>query len=128
MMFDDMLLKNWPGLVNGTERLVWRGRHVRTTFLMQVGADSYLVQIEEGQIRSVKKGPFVMPAWQFALRAPVQAWGQFWSSLPPPGLHDLMAMVKFKHLTMEGDLYPLMSHLLYFKDLLSILRQEGKRS
>ncbi len=127
-MFDDLLLNLWPARVNATERLVWRGRHVSTVFLLQAGDDSYLVKIDAGRIASVSKGPFVMPHWQFALRAPVLAWTQFWSRLPPPGWHDLMAMLKFRHLTMEGDLYPLMSNLLYFKDLLAILRPEEKQS
>jgi hypothetical protein len=44
--------------------------------------------------------------------------------IPKPGFHDVMAMLKLKHLKMEGDLYPLMSHLLYFKDILASVRGE----
>ena len=43
-------------------------------------------------------------------------------AVPPPGYHDLMAMLKFGTLRIEGNLHPFMSHLLYFKDLLALLR------
>ena len=37
-------------------------------------------------------------------------------------LHDLMAMVKRRHLQLEGDVYPFMSNLLYFKGVMAALR------
>ncbi len=122
-MHDDILLTRLARLVNQNERLVWRGRHVDTTFLFQTGDDQFLIVIHEGRITSVKKGPFVQANWQFAMRASSDAWSAFWQAMPAPGFHDLMAMVKFKYLKMEGDLYPIMSHLLYFKDVLASVRQ-----
>lgn len=119
-----MLLQDWPARVNARERLVWRGRHLSTTLLVQVGEQSFLARVAHGRLASVHGGPFVMADWVFALRAPVTAWEQFWSALPPPGFHDIMAMLKLHHLRMEGDLYPLMSNLLYFKDVLAAVRQD----
>lgn len=108
--------------VNVDERLVWRGRHVSTSFLLQVDQAEYVIQILDGRIASVKKGPFPIADWVFALRAREAAWAEFLQPLPKPGFHDVMAMLKLKHLKMEGDLYPLMSHLLYFKDVLASVR------
>ena len=119
-----MLLQDWPARVNARERLVWRGRHLSTTLLVQVGEQSFLARVEHGRLASVRGGPFVIADWVFALRAPAAAWEQFWSALPPPGFHDIMAMLKLHHLRMEGDLYPLMSNLLYFKDVLATVRQD----
>jgi len=121
-----MTLKNrillLPEQVNNNEHLLWRGRHLSTKLLVQVGTEDYLVHIQKGQILDVKQGPFVMPSWQFALRAEEQAWVEFWRPLPPPGYNDLLAMVKAKRLRIEGDLFPFMSNLLYFKDLFASIR------
>jgi len=108
--------------VNADERLVWRGRHVSTAFLLQVDQAEFVIQILAGRIAAVKKGSFPIADWVFALRANEAAWHEFLQPIPKPGFHDVMAMLKLKHLTMEGDLYPLMSHLLYFKDVLASVR------
>ncbi|MEI7569491.1 MAG: hypothetical protein WCJ34_08600 [Alcaligenaceae bacterium] len=108
--------------VNADERLVWRGRHVSTSFLLEVGSSEYVIKIDQGRVGSVKKGPFAMGDWVFALRASEASWTAFLEPLPRPGFHDLMGMLKLKHLQIEGDLYPFMSHLLYFKDVLASVR------
>lgn len=111
--------------VNANERLVWRGRYVDTTFLLEVGNVPWLIKISAGRIMSVTRGPFVMPAWSFALRAPREAWDQFWLANPPPGFHDLMALVKRRALRIEGNLQPFMANLLYFKDVMAALRPQA---
>ena len=102
--------------------LVHRGRHLDTTFLLGVGDTDYLVRIHRGRVEAVDKGPFVQPRWTFALRASQAAWDTFWRPLPPPGGHDLIAMIKTKALRLEGDQYPFMANLRYFKDLLALPR------
>jgi len=113
-------------LVNANDRLLWRGRFVDTTFLIEVGDVPWLVRISAGRIMSVTRGPFVMPAWTFALRASREAWEQFWLANPPPGFHDLFALVKRRAMRIEGDLHPFMSNLLYFKDVMAALRPREK--
>ncbi len=119
---DRLLIESLPAKVNGSERLVWRGRHVSVTFLIQADTHVYAVQIYQGRIRCVTRVDAKFDEWAFALRASQASWDLFFSSLPPPGFHDLMAMLKLKHLKMDGNLYPLMSHLLYFKDVLASVR------
>ncbi len=127
MKHDERLLNKLSAYVNADERLCWRGRHVDTEFLIEVDRDQYLISIKNGHIESVRKGVFAQSEWRFALRASSDAWTAFWQALPVPGYHDIMAMLKFKNLKMEGDLYPLMSHLLYFKDVLvSVRATEGQ--
>jgi hypothetical protein len=94
---------------------------VHVTFLLQSGEKEWLVRIHEGRIESIQSGPFVMPRWTFRLAADAQAWSRYYASTPTPGFHDLMAMIKFKHLRLEGDQHPFMSNLLYFKDLVKSL-------
>jgi hypothetical protein len=108
--------------VNGNERLVWRGRFLDTAFLVEVGDAAWLVTISAGRVASVMRVARVMPSWTFALRAARETWEQFWLPVPPPGYHDLMAMVKYRTLRLEGDLHPFMSNLLYFKDVMASLR------
>ena len=108
--------------VNADDRLVWRGRFVDTLFLVEVGDVSWLVKISAGRITSVTRGPFVMPAWTFALRASRETWEQFWMANPQPGFHDLFALVKRRALRIEGNLHPFMSNLLYFKDVMAAPR------
>jgi hypothetical protein len=111
--------------VNGDPGLVRRGRYLTTTFLLEIGRSAWLVAIYEGRIVSVTEGPFVMPSSAFALRASEAEWAKFWSSRPPPGSHDLMALIKRRALTAEGDLQVFMAHLRYFKEALAKLRAAG---
>jgi hypothetical protein len=111
--------------VNGDQGLVRRGRYLTTVFLLQVGQAAWLISIFEGRVVSVTPGPFVMPSSAFALRASEEEWGKFWSMRPPPGSHDLMALIKRRVLKAEGDLQVFMANLRYFKEALAKLRPVG---
>lgn len=113
--------------VNARETLVKRGRFVTTRMLIEIGETSYLVDIAGGRVASVQRGPFVMPSWTFALRAPAEAWAAFLAPAPKPGFHDLFALVKKRLLRIEGDLHPFMANLRYFKEIFAALREEGAR-
>jgi len=119
-------MDNWTTQVNQSERLVWRGRHLSTEFVLQLDQDIWKIKIHEGRIESATGGPFVMTNWEFAIQTSGQAWSKFCEKLPPPEFHDVMAMLKLKHLKLLGNLYPLMSHLLYFKDILALMREISK--
>lgn len=109
-------------LANADPWLVHRGRFLDVTFLVEEGDAQYLIQIHRGRVEAVAKGPFVLPRWTFALRAPAEAWATFWKAIPPPGHHDLIAMLKTRALRIEGDQQPFMANLRYFKDLLALPR------
>ena len=109
-------------LANDKPWLVHRGRFLDVAFLLEVGDVAYLVRIRRGRVEAVGTGPFVMPRWTFALRASRDAWATFWQPIPPPGFHDLMAMIKTRALTLEGDQHPFFANLLYFKELLALPR------
>ena len=111
--------------VNDDHGLVRRGRYLTTTFLLEVGETPWLIQIFEGRIVSVTRGPFVMPSSSFALRASEDEWKKFWSTRPPPGSNDLMALIKRRVLKAEGNLWIFMAHLRYFKEVLAKLRTQG---
>lgn len=108
--------------VNSDAGLVRRSRYLTTTFLLEVGPTAWLIQVFEGRIVAVTRGPFVMPSAAFALRAPAEEWEKFWSPRPPPGCNDLMALIKRRVLKAEGDLRVFMANLRYFKEALGKLR------
>jgi hypothetical protein len=116
------MIETLPLRVNSNTWLVRRGRFLSVQFLLEIGSTGYLIRIHEGRIESVTQGPFVMPRWSFALRAAAESWDEFWQPLPKPGFHDVMAMIKFRALKIEGDQFAFMCHLQYFKDVLASLR------
>ena len=104
-------------------------QYLSTSFIISTIEDEYLVNIEKGIVTKVQKGPFVMPSYIFKLTASKNEWLKFLQATPLPGSHDIIAMLRRKVLKFEGNLHPLMSHLLYFKLLLASLRPlESKKS
>ena len=97
-------------------------QYLNTSFMISTIENEYLVNIEKGFVKNVEEGPFVMPSYVFKLTAPKNEWIKFLQHTPEPGSHDIIAMLRRKVLKFEGDLHPLMSHLLYFKLLLASLR------
>jgi hypothetical protein len=112
-----------PALVNDDPVLRRWGRHLDADMLLEVGPESWLLSLRDGQVAEVRKGPFLMPSWRFALRAEPEAWRTFLSPEPPPGRHDLFALIRCGALRIEGDLHPFMSHILWFKGAFDALRR-----
>jgi hypothetical protein len=103
--------------------LVAQGRLVRTTMLIDAGDQAAVVMISDGSVTAIRDARrLVTPSWTFALRAPAPEWELFWEPEPRPGHHDLFALLRRKQLRLEGDIYPFMSNLLYFKALLALPR------
>ena len=116
-MFEKLAEKN-----NVRHSLASMAQYLNTCFMISTIEHEYLVNIEKGIVKNVEEGPFVMPSYVFKLIAPKNEWLKFLQHTPQPGSHDIIAMLRRKVLKFEGDLYPLMSHLLYFKLLLASLR------
>ncbi|MAI75361.1 MAG: hypothetical protein CMN46_04320 [SAR116 cluster bacterium] len=108
------------------ETLSEMARYLNTNFIISTIDTEYLVNIEKGSVTTVQEGPFVMPSYNFKLTAPKDEWLKFLQPIPQPGSHDIIAMLRRKVLKFDGDLHPLMSHLLYFKLLLASLRPQEK--
>ena len=121
----EAMIETLKARVNADEALVRRGRYLSTIFLLEVGPTAWLIQIFEGRVVSVMRGPFVMPSSSFALRAAEEEWQKFWSSRPPPGSNDLMALIKRRALKAEGNVQIFMANLRYFKEALAKLRSGG---
>jgi hypothetical protein len=116
-MFKSLIEKN-----EKRSQLSMMAQYLNTCFMISTIENEYLVNIEKGVVKNVEEGPFVMPSYVFKLTAPKNEWLKFLQQTPQPGSHDIIAMLRRKVLKFEGDLHPLMSHLLYFKLLLASLR------
>ena len=112
-----------PRLLESDADLIRRGAFFDARFLVQIGDVPFDLTVAAGQIVSFKRGPFVMPAWRFAVRGTTEAWREHWRPIPRPGWHDLFALSKRGVLTLEGDLHALISNLQYVKDLLALPRR-----
>ncbi|BBO72654.1 hypothetical protein DSCW_00710 [Desulfosarcina widdelii] len=116
-----------PKLVNGDSHFVWRGRNLSADCLVQIGNVSFLLSFEQGSIKNCQKGLPLMCSWDFAVRGSVHAWNAFWQDPPEPGWHDLFALTKRGEMTMEGNLYPFVANLQYFKDVVTLPRYGGSK-
>ena len=122
-MFKSLIEKN-----KRRSELSIMAQYLNTCFMISTVDDEYLVKIEKGIVTNVEEGPFVMPSYTFKLTASKEEWFKFLQTTPQPGSHDIIAMLRRKVLKFEGDLLPLMSHLLYFKFLLASLRPKENNS
>ena len=104
--------------VNADPAIVRWGRHMNETFMLDLGDAQYLVSIKNGYVENIEHGPFTMRSWRFAIRAKRESWEKFWRSPPPPGWHDLFALLRRGDVAFEGDQRPIWAHLLYLKLLL----------
>ena len=119
------MLEGLGEIVNGDAALVRRGKYFSDTFMLEVGTAQYLIEVRNGQIERVETGPFVMRSWTFALRATEEVWRTFWEKLPPPGYHDIFALLRKGRIAFDGDLQPMMANLLYVKDVIAAPRKLG---
>ncbi len=112
-----------PELANQNASLVRRGRCLTADFQVVIGTQVCFLSVVEGRIHSVRTDPQIMRSCSFRVAAAPEAWAKFWRRVPEPGWHDILAMMKRKHLAVDGDLRVFMGSLQYVKDLLALPRQ-----
>ena len=115
------MLEDLARLVNRDPAIVRWGRGMNETFMVEVGEQQYLLKVSDGKV-AVEKGPFVMRPWTFAIRASCESWEKFWQKPPPPGWHDLFALLRRGEVKFECDQRVLMAYLLYVKLVLAAPR------
>ena len=115
-------LRAIPERVNADPHLVWRGRTLRADCLVQIGSTPFLLRIDAGRVRECTSELPPLYSWDFAVHGSLQAWTALWRNPPPPGWHDLFALLKRGEMSFGGNLQPLFAHLQYFKDVLTLPR------
>ena len=119
-------LANLAERIEHDPALLQRGRHLNTTWQLDIGDNTVLLRIIDGRIADIRQGPVVTPSAAFAISGETAVWRRLLAPDPPPGDHDLLAFVKRGELRLTGNLHPLMSHLLYFKALLGHMREAAR--
>jgi len=116
------MLHTLPELVNQRTTLVRRGRFLCVDFRLSVGDVDYDITVDHGRLVGFTSDGGLLRSWRFRIAAPVQIWLAFWQPVPVPGYHDIFALNKSRLARLEGDLYPFMSNLRYFKEVIAIPR------
>ena len=118
-----LLLPDTIAALNADPMLRRWDRLLDADILLEVGPAATRLVVRDGQLLRATEGPFVMPSWTVALRAEPGDWAKFMAPEPPPGFHDLMALIRLGSLRVEGDLRPFMQHLFWFKALFTRLQE-----
>ena len=98
------------------------GRDLDLALIVGEGELDWLVEIENGVVMRVTRGPLVMPRTDLRLRAASETWARFLEPVPPPGYHDLFAMRRYRRIQIEGDIRLMSAYLFYLKRLFALLR------
>ena len=112
--------------VNTTPNVLRLGQDFSERFLIGYGDEEFHVQVENGSIVRLEKGPFRMRPWRFAIRADQSTWAKFAERYPPPGFHDILAFHRYGHGCVEGDIAYLLTHLRYIKAVLALTRKQDE--
>ena len=111
-----------PALTAAAPALARWGRGLNAEALLELGTEAWLLSIRAGVVTAVQPGPFVMRAYDVALRCEPAAWAKFMAPDPEPGWHDLMGLRRKGAFVVEGDLTLFFAHLQWFKLALALLR------
>lgn len=105
-------------VVKGSPTLVRRTEFARFNFHVVSSEQRCSVNIEPNQIvvsqDSGSKAHFV-------ISAPGAAWTEFAKPTPPPGYHDVVALIESGHAQIEGDVLPFFRHLFLVKGVIAAL-------
>lgn len=114
-----------PALTAASPACARWGRGLDCSWLLAVGPEEWLLRVRDGVVNEVRPGPFVMRAFDVALRVAPEGWAAFLAAEPAPGWHDLMGLRRKGLLHVEGDLGRFFAHLGWFKAALALLRPGG---
>jgi hypothetical protein len=120
------IVEKLPELVNSNAALVRRGRWFSATWMVEVGERQWRLTTEQGRIAALTPVRLHLQPWVFAVRAAEDVWQRFWRPLPEPGFHDIIALMRYGRMRLEGNLDPLIANLLYIKQVLESPRQVNR--
>jgi hypothetical protein len=116
-----------PDLLAADTDLRRRGQWLSADCRVDIGPEPFHLTIRDGELTELERGPRLMRATTFSIRATEEAWQRHWQRMPEPGWHDLFALTKRGAAAIEGDLRPLLQNLQFFKDLLALPRRLADR-
>jgi hypothetical protein len=114
-----------PQLLAADSDLLRRGRWLTVDCRVDIGHEPFFLSIRDGALAGFERGAKLMRSTAFAFHASDEAWSGYWTPVPEPGWHDLLALTKRGVASIDGDLRPFLQNLQYFKDLLALPRREA---
>lgn len=112
-----MNLQALADAVNQDPELNRRGRYYSIRFKLEMDDHHILFRVEDGRLASVTENT-AEPA-NFSLAASSHTWQKFLKPVPPPGYHDLAAMIDQGHLRLDGDPMPWLANTLFIKGVIN---------
>jgi hypothetical protein len=117
------VIEKLKDLVNEDAALVRRGQWFTADMLVEVGDERRIVKIRSGRIEEIQRADLLAMDYDFAIRAPAEAWAEFWKPVPKPRHHDVMALIREGKMRIEGDLEKMLANMLTLKLMLEKPRQ-----
>ncbi|MEO3474882.1 hypothetical protein AAFN86_23685 [Roseomonas sp. CAU 1739] len=114
-----------PARVAAAPGLARWGRHLTIDALVEAGGRAWVLAVRDGVLASADPAPAIMPRFDLALRFDADGLSRFLTAPPPPGWHDLMALMRRGALRVEGNIQPFMAHLFWFKGIFALLREDA---
>ena len=108
--------------INADPELQRRGRHYTCQIKLEIGEQSLLFSVRDGQLERIEEGVDAVRD-SITLTANADAWRAFRGAHPPPGYHDLAAMQDQGHLMISGDVLRWISNMGYVRGLVKHWRQ-----
>ncbi len=104
--------------LNDDPELSRRGKFYSTRLAIWDGDTCTNFEIEDGRVVDINNEDNQQAVFKFIAGRDV--WEKFREAEPPPGFHDLSAMIDRGHLKIEGDVRPWLFNMLYIKRLISV--------
>jgi hypothetical protein len=117
-------LQDMQARLSATPHLLRLGRLFSETVQLRVDSDEYYLTFEKGQLVDIAEGPSRKTPYRFALITDADALARFWQPRPKPGFHDIFGLVKIGRGRIEGDILALVKNLRFFKEFMTLARQE----
>lgn len=112
-----MNLQALADAVNQDPELNRRGKYYSIQFRLEMENRHILFRVEDGRLTSVTENSSEPAA--FSLAGTSSTWQTFLQPVPPPGFHDIAAMIDQGHLRLEGDPMPWLANMLYIKGVIN---------
>lgn len=109
--------------INQDPEIQRRGRHYSAKIRFSSDDKTFEMSIEEGQILKIRElceADVDLDTLTFT--ASSNTWKKFLTEIPPPGYHDLSAMIDCGNVSLSGNVLLWISNTLYVKAILDYLK------
>lgn len=117
--------------VNEDQEMKVRGHdRFNDNFLVGIGDEDFLVEMDRGEVRDIVPSPGTSHEWSFGVEGSREAWEEFVQDIPPAHNNEIIASdyrTKVKdedgHLALHGNNKKLFQNLRPFQRALDLMRK-----